>query len=930
MRTYTLGEFSTMDVEKIYDHFGVDESGVTTPQVEPLRKEFGSNTFSSQRGPSLWKLIRESYCGPFSIILFVLAIITFLTDFVYAPAGEKDFSSPLIVLIILIISGTISLVQSVRSHKATAELEKLVHVTAAVYRDGEYREIPTEEIVCGDRVKLAAGDIIPADMRLIHTKDLFVSESALTGESYPVEKVAEPRRSKIRRSRNKLPTSVGGQNSAETEALASPDTVSQPANDSGANHPVHASSDSQPANNSGADQPENIAYMASNIVSGAGIGVVVRTGENTEFGDIASRLSGHSEPTAFDIGLDKTSRLLVRFMLIMTPAVLLVNGLSKGNWTDAFIFAVSVAVGLTPQLLPMVVTTNLVKGSATLARRGTIVRNLNAIQNFGAMDILCTDKTGTLTQDEIVLERHLNCHGEEDPRVLRYAYLNSYYQTGLKNLLDKAVIRAAEDELNIDRRKYTKVDEVPFDFNRRRMSVVMRDEAGRTELITKGAAEEMLAISSFVELDGQVKPLTEGIRQMVQAKVRRLNEDGMRVLVLARKDNPPRAEEFQLSDERDMVLIGYLAFLDPPKKSAEAAIAALHEANIEVKVVTGDNLEVTRTVCRQVGIHDQRIISGEELAALPRSVWAEAVEKHNIFVKISPGQKADIVEQLRENGHVTGFLGDGINDSPALAKADIGISVDTAVDIAKESADIILLEKDLTILERGVLSGREIFGNIMKYIKISVSSNFGNVFSILVASLFLPFLPMLPTQILVLNLIYDISCMSIPWDRMDREYLAHPKRWDASDIKNFMVYFGPVSSIFDCITFAVLYFLICPAIMGMPFGQAAGTPAELGFESLFHTGWFIVSLWTQTFVLWTLRTEKLPFIHSWPSFTMSVITCLGVAFGTALPYTALGNYFKLSPLPGFYYWLLAAVLVGYFVLVSLMKPAYVRKHGKLL
>ncbi|EOB1952250.1 magnesium-translocating P-type ATPase, partial [Enterococcus hirae] len=552
-----------------------------------------------------------------------------------------------------------------------------------------------------------------------------------------------------------------------------------------------------------------------------------------------------------------------------------------------------------------------------------------AIQNFGAIDVLCTDKTGTLTQDKIILEYHMDCSGKEDDRVLRHAYLNSYYQTGLKNLLDVAIIDEAKQTLATDKINYRKVDEIPFDFERRRMSVVVEDTAGKTQMITKGAIEEMLSISNYIDIDGIVSPLTNEKRESVLAKVRDLNEDGLRVIGVAQKTNPSVVGEFSVKDESDMVLIGYLAFLDPPKETTKQALKALKDHGVAVKVLTGDNELVTRSVCRQVGLEINELITGEKISEMDDRELAQVAENHEVFVKLNPQQKARLTTALRQNGHTVGFLGDGINDAPAMKVADIGISVDTAVDIAKESADVILLEKDLTILERGLLSGRETFGNIMKYIKATASSNFGNMFSVLVASTFLPFLPMLPLQILFLNLIYDVSCISLPWDKMDKEYLHEPKKWEASSIGKFMVYFGPTSSIFDITTYLLMYFIICPAVVGGDF-HTLDAQQKIVFIALFHAGWFVESLWSQTLVLHALRTPKIPFIQSNATFAMFTITTLGIVVGSILPFTGFGAELGLMPLPGTYWTWLVVTILAYLTLVTMVKKFYIKKFGELL
>lgn len=869
--------FARKTIQNILEYFDTSHKGLTAEQADQMRERYGDNKISSgKKTPFILEVIK-AYITPFTLVLISLGIISFFTEFVLPPKGDKDLFGVIIIFTMVIVSGTMTLIQSVKSSQAAEKLTSMVKVTSLVKRDGEYNEIPMEDIVCGDRVKLAAGDMIPADMRIISAKDLFISQSALTGESYPVEKRAEE---------------VGNTRDAETSF-------------------------------------ENLVFMGSNVISGSAEGIVVSTGNATLFGNVAQALSDAPIQTNFEIGIHKTSILLIKFMALMAPTVIVINGLTKGDWMEAFLFGLSVAVGLTPEMLPMIVTTNLVKGATAMAKKGTIIKNLNSIQNFGAIDVLCTDKTGTLTQDKIILEYHLDCDGHEDQRVLRHAYLNSYYQTGLKNLMDVAIIESAKEELQTDQMTYEKMDEIPFDFERRRMSVVVQDQNHKTQMITKGAIEEMLEISSFVDLRGEVVALTETVKQEILEKVRDLNEDGLRVLGVSQKTNPSVVGEFSVKDESEMVLIGYLAFLDPPKESTKQALEALHAHGVDVKVLTGDNALVTESVCKQVGLGAERLVSGEQIAQMDDETLQGVIERHNVFVKLNPQQKSRITKLLRENGHTVGFLGDGINDAPAMKVADVGISVDTAVDIAKESADVILLEKDLTVLERGIVTGRETFGNIMKYIKATASSNFGNMFSVIVASTFLPFLPMLPLQILFLNLIYDISCVSIPWDKMDREYLEEPKKWEASSIGKFMVWFGPTSSVFDITTYLLMYFLICPAVAGGSY-HTLDAEQKIIFIAVFHAGWFVESLWSQTLVLHALRTPKLPFIQSHGSFIMTSITTLGIAVGTVLPFTAFGEDLGLMELPGTYWLWLALTIIAYLMLVTVVKRVYISRYQELL
>lgn len=869
--------FAGKTKQELLNFFHSTDQGMKDEQIEESREKYGENSISyGKKTPFIVEALK-AYITPFTLVLIALGVISFITEYVLAAPGDKDLFGVIIIFTMVIVSGTMTLVQSVRSNQAAEKLKSLVKVTAAVKRNGDYTEIPMEEIVCGDLVRLSAGDMIPADMRLLSAKDLFISQAALTGESYPVEKQA---------------------------IVYDDETLSE-------------------------TSYENLAFMGSNVISGSAEGIIVSVGNETLFGHVAQTLSEKPIKSSFEIGIHKTSMLLIKFMALMAPTVIVINGLTKGDWLEAFLFGLSVAVGLTPEMLPMIVTTNLVKGASVMAKKGTVIKNLNAIQNFGAIDVLCTDKTGTLTQDKIILEYHMDCSGKEDDRVLRHAYLNSYYQTGLKNLLDVAIIDEAKQTLATDKINYRKVDEIPFDFERRRMSVVVEDTAGKTQMITKGAIEEMLSISNYIDIDGIVSPLTNEKRESVLAKVRDLNEDGLRVIGVAQKTNPSVVGEFSVKDESDMVLIGYLAFLDPPKETTKQALKALKDHGVAVKVLTGDNELVTRSVCRQVGLEINELITGEKISEMDDRELAQVAENHEVFVKLNPQQKARLTTALRQNGHTVGFLGDGINDAPAMKVADIGISVDTAVDIAKESADVILLEKDLTILERGLLSGRETFGNIMKYIKATASSNFGNMFSVLVASTFLPFLPMLPLQILFLNLIYDVSCISLPWDKMDKEYLHEPKKWEASSIGKFMVYFGPTSSIFDITTYLLMYFIICPAVVGGDF-HTLDAQQKIVFIALFHAGWFVESLWSQTLVLHALRTPKIPFIQSNATFTMFTITTLGIVVGSILPFTGFGAELGLMPLPGTYWTWLVVTILAYLTLVTMVKKFYIKKFGELL
>ena len=866
------------------------EDGYDEDMVDEMRDRYGSNMITKQKKVTVFHHIRNAFINPFTVVLFILAVLSFITDIFTAAPGEKDATAVIIVLSMVFISGMLRFVQELRSGNAAEKLSELVETTIAVSRKyetdnpdemvSEKREIPLDEVVVGDFIHLAAGDIIPADLRILQAKDLFISQSSLTGESEPVEKFGDAQ--------------AGKQNNIL--------------------------------------DLNNLAFMGSTVISGSAAALALAVGDDTVFGGIAGQLQEKTPPTSFEKGVSSVSWLLIRFMLVMVPVVLFINGFAKGDWLQAFLFALSVAVGLTPEMLPMIVSANLAKGAASMSKKKVIVKELNAIQNFGAMDILCTDKTGTLTQDKIILEYHLDIHGNSDSRVLRHAFLNSYYQTGLKNLIDVSIINHAREENVVeDESVYTKVDEIPFDFSRRRMSVVVSDNNAKTQMITKGAIEEMLAISSFAEYDGKVEPMTETLRQEILDRCNTYSSDGFRILGVAQKTKQLYSGAFSVNDESDMVLIGYLAFLDPPKASAAAAIASLHDHGVNVKVLTGDNDYVAVSVCKQVGLSFDRVLLGTDIENMSDDQLKKAVEETNIFAKLSPSQKSQIVTALRENGHTVGYMGDGINDAAAMRAADVGISVDTAVDIAKESAKMILTEKDLMVLNNGVIEGRKIYANIIKYIKMTASSNFGNMFSVLTASAFLPFLPMLPIHILLLNLIYDISCIAIPWDNVDEEFLAVPRKWDASSIGKFMIWIGPTSSVFDITTYLLMFFIICPSMCGgLRFSEITDPAVQSRFIALFQAGWFVESMWSQTLVIHMIRTPKLPFIKSRASLPVTLLTFTGITVLTIIPFTYFGAAIALAALPPVYFAWLALTILLYMLLVSTLKSMFIKKHGDLL
>lgn len=876
---------ATVEWNKFYEEFQTSSEGMTNAQLEVSEEEYGKNIVTHGQKESLVKRICGAFINPFTAILFVLAAVSVFTDIIFADPGEQNPVTVIIITTMVMISGMLRFIQETRSGNAAARLSAMIRTTTCVKRMEEgTREILLEDVAVGDVVMLSAGDMIPADIRIISAKDLFISQSALTGESEPVEKCSA--------------------------LIGSKDAVTD---------------------------YSNLAFMGSNVISGSAAGVVIAVGNNTMLGEMAKSLSEKPDQTSFEKGVNSVSWVLIRFMLIMVPVVFFINGYTKNDWMDAALFAISVAVGLTPEMLPMIVTTCLAKGAVSMSRQKVIIKNLNAIQNLGSIDILCTDKTGTLTRDKVVLEYHLDIEGNEDPRVLRHGFLNSYYQTGLKNLMDIAIIdrtnELQEQEVQLQgiQSNYEKVDEIPFDFERRRMSVVVADKNGKTQMITKGAVEEMLRVCAFAEYEGKVEPLTDQMRNKILTKVEELNESGMRVIAVAQKTNPSPEGAFSVADEADMVLIGYLAFLDPPKETAAAAIKALHGYGVNVKVLTGDNEKVTCCICKQVGLSTKYLLLGTQVDAMDDNQLAKEAEKTTVFAKLSPAQKARVVKILQKNGHVVGYMGDGINDAAAMKASDVGISVDTAVDIAKESADTILLEKDLMVLEKGILEGRKTYANMIKYIKMTASSNFGNMFSVLAASAFLPFLPMTAIHLILLNLIYDISCTAIPWDNVDIEFLAVPKKWDASSVSKFMLWIGPTSSIFDIATYLVMYFVICPLMSGgLLYHQISDPQMQDAFVAVFQAGWFIESMWSQTLVIHMIRTAKVPFIQSHAAAPVTILTLGGILTATIIPFTGLGSAIGLAALPAVYFAILAAVIVCYMGVATFMKKMYVRRYGELL
>jgi P-type Mg2+ transporter len=866
-------ESARVSLQDVLDRLRTEPGGLTWREAQRRLQHFGPNEVATRHAPSWFEVAWHAAKNPFNGVLVLLGVVSLLAT---------DLSAAAVMTVMVVLSTGLRFWQEWRSQVQAESLRKLVRNKATVRRtdnaavterepsslDHTASEILLEQVVPGDVVLLSAGDMVPADLRLLESRDLFVTQSALTGEAMPVEKLVD---------------GCPGVEDAGGDPLGHP----------------------------------RLLFMGSSVISGAGKAIVLATGRHTYLGAMAWKLVGRRTHTAFDRGVNEVSWLLIRFMLVMVPIVFFINGLAKGQWMDAFFFAIAVAVGLTPEMLPMIVNANLARGALAMSRQKAIVKQLSAIQNLGAMDILCTDKTGTLTLDRVALINHLDLHGRSNRRVLEHAYLNSLYQTGLRNLLDRAVVeRAAEYGVRDLAKSFWKIDEIPFDFSRRRMSVVLRQASDINLLICKGAVEEMLQICSQVEDAGSVVELTAPLREQLKRLRDQLNEDGLRVVAVGYKAIEPGPKPFSVQDEVDLIFSGFVAFLDPPKESTPAALRLLREHGVSVKILTGDNATVACRICRDVGLEVQGVTTGSEIEPLSDEALGELAERTTVFAKLSPLQKSRIVKALKARNHTVGFMGDGINDTTALREADVGISVDSGVDIAKEAADIILLEKSLLVLERGILEGRRTFGNIVKYIKMTASSNFGNVFSVLIASAALPFLPMLAIQLLVQNLLYDLSQTAIPWDRMDEEFVKRPRQWEARSIATFMLCIGPISSVFDIATFLILWFV---------FGANS-----LGEKPLFQSGWFVEGLLTQTLIVHMIRTEKIPFIQSTAAVPVTLLTLLVMACGVWLPFSTLAPTLGLQSLPIAYFPWLGAILIAYCMLTQFLKRFYILRFGSWL
>jgi Mg2+-importing ATPase len=841
------------DVDTVLKQLDSRLVGLSEAEASSRLKQVGANEIARQKRQSGLMRLLSNIKNPLVLLLMALGVISFLTG---------DHRATVVIFVMVVLGVVLRFFQELRADHAAAKLQAMVGNTATASRDGKDQEVPLKMLVPGDIIRLAAGDMVPADVRVLSAKDLFLNQAALTGEALPVERKASPASAEIQ-------------------------------------NPLELS---------------NLCFLGSNVESGSATAVVIHTGNRTYFGSLAASILGQRQSTSFDLGINKFTWLMIRFIAIMVPAVFLINGFFRHNWLDAFLFAMAVAVGLTPELLPMIVTVNLSKGALAMARKKVIVKRLNAIQNFGAMDVLCTDKTGTLTQGKIVLEKHLDINGDPDEKVLHYGYLNSYHHTGLKNLLDEAVLKHEELEERLKAKdEYRKIDEIPFDFVRRRMSVVVEDKTGLNTLICKGAVDEVLSQCTRVDVKGKiiaVEPEHDTKRRQIADD---LNGQGFRVIAVAYKEMPGASDDpvYSVKDESDLILLGFLAFLDPPKETASEALKRLHGLNVTVKVLTGDNEIITTHICKEVGMPVEHLLLGSQIEGMSESDLATAANATSVFARLAPAHKERIIRALQSQGHVLGFLGDGINDAPALKAADVGISVDSAVDIAKESSDIILLENSLLVLEQGVLEGRRVFGNIVKYIKMAASSNFGNMFSVVGASAFLPFLPMLPIQVLSTNLLYDFSQTTIPTDGVDADWLTKPRQWTIGKILRFILIIGPISSIFDYLTFFLMLYVF----------KCWNNPA------LFRTGWFVESLFTQTLIIHVIRTNKIPFIQSRASWPLALTSLVIVAAGAWLTVSPLASTLGFVALPPTFWLFLALMLLGYALLTQVVKTWFVRRFG---
>lgn len=875
-----LKKYALEDISSVYEDFHLSQDGLNEAQIFQMRNKYGGNQIGYAVKNSFLHHLKRAFINPFSIILFVLAAVSFITDVCLQSNYGRNGTTVIIILSMLLLSGTVRLLQELKAGHAAELLTEKIQTTVTVRREGHIMEVPSEELVVGDIVQLSAGDRVPADIRLSRTDDLFVSQSLLTGESTILEKNAER-----------------------------------------LNPMTHTSLNSF----------SNLAFMGTIVISGSGEGIVLAAGINTVYGSYLYELQ--QTKRGFEQGVNSIAWVLIRFMAALIPFVFVISGITKGDWLTSFLFSLSVAVGLTPELLPMVVNACLAKGSTAMGKKQTIVKNINAMQSFGSMDILCVDKTGTLTGDEVLLEYYLDILGDERQDVLDCAYLNSFYHTGVANHLDRAVLKCSsmpgkEEYFRSLPEKAEKLDELPFDYDRKCVSILLSVHEKGNYIITKGDVDSVYSRCRYVCHHDQVIEVDPSDSGGVHAVVDEMLEDGMKVLAVACKPAPGQSLLYP-EDERDLILLGYVVFFDAPKSSAASALDKLRQLHVHVKVLTGDQKSVAVSICRRLGIPTDLALTGEEIESLTEDELITSVEQASIFAELTPSQKSQIIQVLRENGHSVGFLGDGMNDLSAMTAADVGISVDTAAEAAKESADVILLKKDLNVLEQGIMEGRKAFANMSKYIRITASSNFGNILSIVLAGAFLPFLPMTAVQLLLLNLLYDILCMTLPWDNVDADIYDKPNVWSGKTLGRFMRFFGPLSSLFDLITFAFLYYFLCPALTGGLFPELSPAMQEQ-YAILFHTGWFLESLWTQVLILHMLRTKHLPFAQSSASGIVWLVTSAGLLLLTAVVYLPAASWLGLAPLPLYYFAFLAAVVLAYMLLVTLAKRWYIKKYHELL
>lgn len=854
-----LKEYGKMDNEEILKKFKTSYEGLSCVEIEEKQDEYGKNILDFKNNNTVFN--KEAFINPFNIVLILVAIITFFTDVIIAT--NKDYLTFILIVSTVFISAMISFFQQTNSDKAAQKLKKMISNKIDIIRDGNVEVVDVEEIVPGDIVKLSSGDMIPGDVRFLETKDLFIDQASLTGESNPVEKF-----------------SVLKDPNAELTDIS------------------------------------NIGFMGTNVVSGTALSIIVGTGNKTYFGSMTKSLYSVNEKNSFEKGVDSVSKLLIKFMVIMVPIILIINLYTKGNWWESLIFAITIAVGLTPEILPVIMTSTLAKGAVDMSKKKTIVKRLSSIQTFGEMNILCTDKTGTLTEDEIVLEKYMDVEGNESKRVLKHAFLNSYFQTGLKNLIDVAIISRAEKEnMSILKETYIREDEIPFDFSRRRMSVVLRDKNDKRQLITKGAVDEIMSICSYIDMNGEVIELTQELKEKTYKVYEKNNHEGLRIVAVAQKNHIHGIESFGVDDEQNMVLIGFVGFLDPPKESAKQAINALKRHGVDTVVLTGDSEGVAVNVCKKVGISTDNCLTGKDIEGMTDKELKEITKMCHLYSKLSPLQKQRIVRIYQEQGNTVGYMGDGINDSPPLKQADVGISVDTAVDIAKETADIILLEKDLNVLEQGVIIGRKTFTNILKYLKMATSGNFGNMLSIIIASIFLPFLPMLPIHILIQNLLNDFAQIGMPFDNVDSEYLQRPKKWNTNELEKYMFRFGIISTFLDVLCFIILWFV-------MKFNT-------IEKAVLFQTGWFAFGIISQTLIIHLMRTPNIPFITSKPSKQLVISTLSITILTLIISFTDISVMFDLSKLPPQYGIAILGLMIIYAIIIQIYKKIYLKNNIKI-